>query len=288
MTRTVNTRAQLLSRGPKLGSRFTLNWVREAWMHICVRTELVRDGKQSVKHVPRPGSNALTDIVWAVSQTCIWYFPPNKHSNTLQVKKKGKKKKHSHLNFNNVSYLNDWKWNYLAPAVFHCTPLLYFCKAICPLLLSNRATYPGSHLQTARKNWKRCSVLAETGRRSLWVLNCLNMHIMSRLPCEARPSAKWIINTTDLMLVWKMKHLALRRLHFEGFRVPYGFTSTFSSVVCKLMDKGDQLKLSPVAEKRRKKYLAKFFSLKRSQQTLAPPCFILWRNYHCLSWSEAH
>lgn len=203
-------------------------------------------------------------------------------------RKRGKKKKHSHLNFNNVSYLNDWKWNYLAPAVFPCTPLLYFCKAICPLLLSNRATYPGSHLQTARKNWKRCSVLAETGRRSLWVLNCLNMHIMSRLPCEARPSAKWIINTTDLMLVWKMKHLALRRLHFEGFRVPYGFTSTFSSVVCKLMDKGDQLKLSPVAEKRRKKYLAKFFSLKRSQQTLAPPCFILWRNYHCLSWSEAH
>lgn len=58
------------------------------------------------------------------------------------------------------------------------------------------------------------------------------------------------------MLVWKMKHLALRQLHFEGFRVPYGFTSTFSSVVCKLMDKGDQLKLSLVAEKRQKKCLA--------------------------------
>lgn len=44
--------------------------------------------------------------------------------------------------------------------------------------------------------------------------------------------------------------------------MPYGFTSTFSSVVCKLMDKGDQLKLSPVAEKRRKKYLALLFSIK--------------------------
>ena len=176
-------------------------------------------------------SELLVRLAYDISQ-------PNTHSNTLQVKKKEKKKKkHSHLNFNNVSHLNDWKWNYLAPAVFHSTPLLYFCKAICPLLLSNRATYPGSHLQTARKNWKRCSVLAETGRRSLWVLNCLNMHIMSRLLCEARPSAKWIINTTDLLLVWKMKHLALRRLHFEGFKVPYGFTSTFSSDVCKLMDK---------------------------------------------------
>lgn len=136
-----------------------------------------------------------------------------------------------------MSYLNDWKWNYLVPAVFHSTPLLYFCKAIYPLLLSNRATYPGSHLQTAWKNWKRWSILAETRRRSLRVLNCLNMHIMSHLPCEACPSAKWIINTTDLMLVWKMKHLALRWLLFWGFRVPYGIRSTFSSVVCKLMDK---------------------------------------------------
>lgn len=125
-----------------------------------------------------------------------------------------KKKKHRHLNFNNVSYLNDWKWNYSAPAVFYCAPLLYICKAIYPLLLSNRATYPGSHLQIAwekkrKKKRKCCSVLAETRHCSLWVLNCLNMHIMSRLLCEACPSAKWIINTADLMLAWKMKHLAL-------------------------------------------------------------------------------
>ena len=143
--------------------------------HLCSYGACARQ-ETSVKHIPRPSSNTLTDNVWAVSQTCIWYFPPNKHSNTLQVKKKKKKKKkHTHLNFNNVSYLNDWKWNYLAPAVFHSTPLLYFCKAIYPLLLSNRATYPGSHLQTARKNWKRWSVLTETGRRSLWVLNCLSI-----------------------------------------------------------------------------------------------------------------
>lgn len=46
MTHTLNTIAQLLSRGLKLGSCFTLNWVWEAWMHIGAHMELVHDRKQ--------------------------------------------------------------------------------------------------------------------------------------------------------------------------------------------------------------------------------------------------
>ncbi len=128
--------------------------VRSMNAHLCSYGACAWQ-ETSVQLIPQLSTNALTDNVLAMSPTCVWYFPPNKHSNPLQVKKK---KNPWLLNSNNVSHLNDWKWNYLAPAVFHSTPLLYFCKAIYPLLLSNRATYPGSHLQTAREKKKNSAV----------------------------------------------------------------------------------------------------------------------------------
>lgn len=158
-----------------------------------------------------------------------------------------------------MSYLNNWEWNYLAPAVFHSAPLLYICKAIYPLLLSNRATYPGSHLQTAREKKKKrkcCGVLAETRRRSLRVLNCLNMHIISHLPNKACPSAKWIINTMDLMLVWKTKHLTLKdNCSLRVVRVPHGFISAVRNVFCKLMDKRINSSCHCSWKKTKKKFL---------------------------------
>lgn len=160
---------------------------------VCVGMAHVH-GRKQASNACRNSVQTYGVLMSELWVSLVWYIPANKQDG-LQVKEeeggkdKKKKKKTLALNFNNVSYLNDRKWNYLAPAVFHSAPLLYICKAIYPLLLSNRATYPGSHLQTAsekkkkrrKEKWKCCRAPAETWHRSLWVLNCLNMHIMSGL-----------------------------------------------------------------------------------------------------------
>lgn len=119
-------------------------------------------GETSVKHIPRVCTNA-TGLIMSELRVGSVYDISHPINTATPCRSRGKGVgvgagrgwgEHRLLNFNNVSHLSDWKWNYLVPAVFHSTPLLYFCKAIYPLLLSNRATYPGSHLQTAGKKLK--------------------------------------------------------------------------------------------------------------------------------------
>lgn len=121
-------------------------------------------------------------------------------------------------------YVNDWKLNYMAPAAF----LLYYTAANKGQHIYYCFWIRQHILGQWGKRWNRLTELAETWHRNLCALSCLNV---SFPPGEACPPATWIINTSQREK-WRTLTTVVWRLG-----LPYGFISTFKSVVCKLTDK---------------------------------------------------